>query len=64
MYLFIGALGGGHVRRSEDSLSESFLSFHHTGPRIKVTIVGLGDKRLHPLRHLTTPLLVCFLVVC
>lgn len=63
MYSFIGVLGG-HVRRLENNLSESFLSSHHTGPRIKVTIVSLGDKHLHLLRHLTTPLLVGFLVFC
>lgn len=37
------------VQRSEDSLWESVLSFHHVGPRDQTEVIRFGSSRLYPL---------------
>lgn len=58
--LFI--LGMGWARESHgtwvevrDSLGELVLLFYHVGPVVKLQAIGLGDKHLHTLSHLTGP---------
>lgn len=41
------------MRRSEDNLYESILSYLHVGPGIQAQVIGLGDPGLFSQSHLT-----------
>lgn len=42
-----------HMRKSEDNLLRSGLSFHHVGPRNQTQVFRPNSKCLYPLTHLT-----------